>query len=66
MFTVAVTAEKMNKQQLPLWIVFVAFDKAFDAVDHQLSWTALREQGVPEVYVQVLIKLYRQQVGSCR
>ena len=38
--------------------------KTCDTVEHSCVWTALREQGIEERYIQLLTKLYDQQRAS--
>ena len=63
LFAITMLAEKMNEFQRPLWIVAVDFKKAFDTVHQHCIWQALQEQGVPSLYISVLMKLYKGQVA---
>ena len=45
------------------WVAAIDFRKAFDTVRHVGLWDALLEQRVPEIYVNVLQRLYCHQVG---
>eukprot|EP00973_Karenia_brevis_P054778 7615112-Karenia_brevis.AAC.1 len=64
LFTLVLLCEIMNEYRLPLCLAAVDFQKAFDTVCHSGLWAALREQGVPESYVGVLMKLYSNQSGK--
>ena len=55
--------EQCNEFQLPVWIAAVDFTKAFDTVEHASLWAALSEMGVPQAYIRVFAKLYKDQYG---
>ena len=61
---VFVDPEKAKEFNIDVWAAAVDFEKAFDSVNHTAIWNALREQGVPEPYVQVLKRLYTRQTGQ--
>ena len=42
----------------------VDFEKAFDTVEHQALWKALREQSISETYIALLKKLYKDQTAT--
>ena len=42
------------------------FKKAFDSVTHRSLWRSLLQQGVPDGYINLLDKLYTDQVGVVR
>jgi len=64
LFTIALLVEMHGEYRLPLWVVAVDFRKAFDTLNHRPLWTSLLEQGVPHVYVNVLMRLYSGQTGQ--
>ncbi|MEG7522580.1 MAG: reverse transcriptase domain-containing protein, partial [Chromatiales bacterium] len=43
---------------IPLCIAFVDYEKAFDSVQTQTVLTTLQEQGIEDVYVQLLKDIY--------
>eukprot|EP00973_Karenia_brevis_P081242 11263927-Karenia_brevis.AAC.1 len=55
--------ERSAEFNAPLWVCAIDFRKAFDSIEHLAIWKALRQQGVDERYVTLLIKLYENQVG---
>ena len=55
---------KTDEWNLPLWMVSLDLRKAFDRIKFRPLFVALREQGVPEAYVQLLAALYEKQKGS--
>eukprot|EP00973_Karenia_brevis_P060615 8430235-Karenia_brevis.AAC.1 len=56
--------EKCREFRLPLWLAAVDFRKAFDTVEHGSIWTALRDIGVPFIYVRCLSGIYSNQVAT--
>ena len=48
---------KTDEWNLPVWMISMDLRKAFDTIKFPL-FTALRKQGVPEAYVQLLAVLY--------
>lgn len=45
---------------------YLDLSKAFDRVSHTLLWDKLRERGMPEILVRVLVKWHQQQTNSVR
>ena len=60
---VILITEKCLQMQAPLWLAAIDFKKAFDTVSDGSIWTALRNQGVHENYVDVLSRLYSGQTA---
>ena len=50
--------EKANEYQLQLCVGYIDYEKAFDSVEHTDLFTALRNIGVGEIYVQILENFY--------
>ena len=57
-------ASRTSEWNLPLWIASLDLRKAFDRIDHTAMVQALREQGVEDPEVALLLDLYAHQVGS--
>ena len=55
---------KTDEWNLPVWMISLDLRKAFDTIQFTPLFTALRNQGVPEAYVQLLAALYEKQKGS--
>lgn len=56
--------EKAKEQNVPLYMAFVDFKKAFDSVRHTTLWEVLTRMGVDNTVVGLLKSLYsRQQVA---
>ena len=64
LFVISILSERMREFNLPLWVVAVDFQKAFDSVNHGSLWQALREQNVPNIYILMLQRLYRGQTAK--
>ena len=62
-FAMTLLTEKLNEYSWPFWIAAVDFRKAFDTISHRRLWTSLQQQGVPNIYINWLKKLYTDQVG---
>ncbi|XP_072016971.1 uncharacterized protein [Amphiura filiformis] len=58
LLTINQLIEKSNEYQLDLCIGFIDYEKAFDSVEHQDLFQALREIGINEGYVCILEDIY--------
>ena len=50
--------EKCTEYNIPLCIAFVDYEKAFDSVQTQAVLTSLQEQGIEDVYIELLKEIY--------
>jgi hypothetical protein len=66
LFAITLLAEKCNEFNLPLWTATLDFSKAFDSINHASIWSSLRQQNVPEVYVDVLSRSYHAQYATVK
>ena len=64
MFAASILIEKCQEWNAELWIAAVDYKKAFDSVEHECIWQALKEQGVPQPYIHLMERLYSGQVGQ--
>ena len=55
---------KTSEWNLPVWIASLDLRKAFDRIEFQHLFEALRVQGIPECYIALLAALYSDQTGS--
>ena len=46
--------EKCREYNIPLCVAFVDYEKAFDSVQTQAILTSLQEQGIEDVYIEIL------------
>jgi len=57
-FSLKQIQEKCIEQNMPLYMVFVDFTKAFDTVNRSLLWTILKKIGCPERFVNLVASLH--------
>jgi hypothetical protein len=50
--------EKAVEWQSPLYLTFIDYEKAFDSVDRDYIWIALRELGLPVKIVNIIKERY--------
>ena len=50
--------EKCREYNIPLCVAFVDYEKAFDSVETQAILTSLQEQGIEDVYIEILKDIY--------
>ena len=50
--------EKCNEFQLPLCIAYIDYENAFDSVEHEVIFKALRKIGVNETYLNIIEDIY--------
>ncbi|XP_055853474.1 uncharacterized protein LOC129917133 [Episyrphus balteatus] len=58
--------EKHRDSLEDLHVVLVDFEKAFDRQPRDLIWVALRQRGVPETYVRIIMDMYDGAVTKVR
>lgn len=56
-----IISKKFKSAKKDLRLVFINLEKTFDSVPH-----ALRSQGVPETYIQLIIDMYRGVITTIR
>ena len=66
LLTLCLLAESCNEWNADLWIALVDFEKAFDTVEHDALWSAMRNQGIREEYVMLVMKLYEIQPATVK
>ena len=50
--------EKCRHYNIPLCIAFNEYEKAFDSLQTQAELTSLQEQGIEDVYIELLKEIY--------
>ena len=50
--------EKCREYNIPLCVAFVDYENAFDSVQTQAILTSLQEQGIEDVYIEILKDIY--------
>ena len=58
--------EKAREFQKNIYLCFIDYAKAFDCVDHDKLWKALREMGIPDHLTCLLRNLYAGQEAAVR
>ena len=58
--------EKAKEFQKNTYLCFINYAKAFDCVDHDKLWKALREMGIPDHLTCLLRNLYAGQEATVR
>jgi len=58
--------ERSREHQVPLFICFVDFEKAFDSVEMNALWNALQEQGIPGRLIRLLRNIYSKAKSEVR
>ena len=56
--------EKAREFQKNIYLCFINYAKAFDCVDHDKLWNALREMGIPDYLTCLLRNLYAGQEAT--
>ena len=58
--------EKAREFQKIIYLYFINYAKAFDCVDHNKPWKAIKEMGIPDHLTCLLRNLYVGQEGTVR
>ena len=58
--------EKAREFQKNIYLCFIDYTKAFDCVDHNKLWKALREMGIPHDLICLLRNMYVSQEETVR
>ena len=58
--------EKAREFQKSIYLYFIDYTKAFDCVDHNKLWKAVKEMEVPDYFTCLLRNLYTGQEATVR
>ena len=58
--------EKCRGHNLPLYICFIDYSKAFDCVSHNEMWETMLRMGFPKHLIDLTCKLYEDQESAVR
>ena len=58
--------EKAREFQKNIYLCFIDYAKAFNCVDHNKLWKALKEMGIPDHITRLLRNLYAGQEATVR
>ena len=64
LFTLAALRQKADEFQMPVWVAAVDFRKAFDSVEQDAMMSLLETLEVPNIYIEIIKRLYRNQGGG--
>ena len=55
---------KNTRMKIEIWACFLDFQKASESVEHKAIWEALARQGIDKDYIELLKRLYANQLGK--
>ena len=55
---------KGTEFNIPVWVITIDLKKAFDRLEHSSLFDALRQQGLDQSEIALLLDLYTEQRGS--
>ena len=58
--------EKTTEYNIPLYMAFVDYEKAFDSIQHRAVFEALRAHGVQEKYINIMKETYADGTAQIR
>ena len=58
--------EKTTEYNIPLYMVFVDYEKAFDSIQHRAVFEALRAHGVQKKYINTIKETYAEGTAQIR
>ena len=58
--TVTKVLEKTTEYNIPLYMAFIDYEKAFDSIQHRAVFEALRTHGVQEKYINIIKETYTE------
>ena len=58
--------EKSREMNVPVYVCFIDYSKAFDCVDHNKLWNNMRSLGIPEHLIILIKNLYTGQEATVR
>lgn len=64
--TIKQVLEKYNEYQKTLYICFIDYSKAFDSIKHKFIWLSLKQQGVDDIYIELIKSIYKKSKSSIK
>ena len=58
---IRIIIEKCRDQNIPLYMCFIDYAKAFDCVSHRKLWDTMEQKGFPVHIIQLVANLYKEQ-----
>ena len=66
MVNITIITEKYKEYNIPLYMCFIDYAKAFDCVNHQLLWQDMQKIGFPVHVIEMLEHLYKNQEAEVK
>ena len=66
MVNIRIIMEKYKEYNIPLYMCFIDYAKAFDCVNHQLLWQDMHKMGFPVHIIELLEHLYKNQEAAVK
>ena len=63
---IRIIIEKCRDQNIPLYMCFIDYAKAFDCVSHRKLWDTMEQMGFPVHIIQLVSNLYKEQESVVR
>ena len=63
---IRIITEKCRDQNIPLYMCFIDYAKAFDCVSHRKLWDTMEQMGLPVHIIQRVANLYNEQESVVR
>jgi len=61
-FSASQIIEKHREFNIPIYIAFIDFKKAFDSVDRDKLWTIMLSKGIPTHLITIIQKIYMENI----
>ena len=61
-FSASQVTEKHREFNIPTYMAFVDFKKAFDLVDRDKLWTIMSSKGIPTHLITIIKKIYMENI----
>ena len=61
-----VLEKKPTEYNIPLYVTFVNYEKAFDSSQHRAAFKALRAYGVSEKYINIIKETYSERNSTSK
>ncbi|KAJ0181257.1 hypothetical protein K1T71_003342 [Dendrolimus kikuchii] len=58
--------QKYREYNKQIYISFIDYNKAFDSLEHDTIWKALKDQGIHSKYINILRKIYANSTAEIR
>ena len=63
---IRVIMDKYRDCNIPLYLCFINYSKAFDCGNHNLLWMDMQRMGFPQLVIELLAHVYRDQMAIVR